>query len=353
MEHLTETPKTKEPWEMTREEFSDKFKSVPDVVINQLGKITIDESHVGEGTWSADRGLSIIGGEDSILHEAGHVIDNVLSDEQSAKWEMIALKMPKGLWGNRLTRHAKDPYYQWEDLYNAFQVFHKKYSGKQLTDREVEVIKERPKVFQFIAENLSNKTPEVLADYPELGPEVSEKEHLTEKQSWQMTKEELKRKYPKISISDLDQLIGDKPITIVPEKFISQQRGITVRGETFGGKIVTTEEEILHELGHIVSGKFGTGDNLKYKLWIKLSEDYPLPQLNKQGKVIKGITSVFSEDADESFAEAYRRYVLDLPMSVKLYKFIEAFSKGKPVPPEVLADYPELVPEVSEKEHLI
>ena len=166
---VTPNAKAKEPWEMSKEEFAAKHPTVPNNVVNELGSIIVDDTYAGEGEWISGRGLSIKANKNTLLHEAGHAVDNILTDQQVKQWENIANnELPNGLWGNRIARHSKDTYYQWEDLYNSFNVFHKKYSGLPLTKSELSAISQHPRVFKFIADNLSNRTPEVLADYPEL-----------------------------------------------------------------------------------------------------------------------------------------------------------------------------------------
>ncbi len=171
-----ETPPVKEggkqPWEMTREELRLRYPSIPQEIIDRVGTITIDPKEAGRGDFFPGRGLDVKTNEQSLLHEIGHAVDNVLTPEQGAQWESIAkTELRNGVTGKRPDRLANDPYYNWEDLYTIFSIHHRNLAGEKLLPFEVVAIKKYPKAIQFVKDNLS--TPEVQKDYPELGKKTA------------------------------------------------------------------------------------------------------------------------------------------------------------------------------------
>ena len=159
--------KAKEPWEKTAKkeeqlkpaEVAKRYPLIPSEVIEQLGTIAFDKKYAGEGKFVPGEGLSVKANtEQALLHEIAHGVDNILTKEQSARWEEISAKeIDRGLWDSKPVGSGKDPYHVYENLYTAFALFHKKASGFSLTQNEVKAIESHPEAIKFIQENLAKK----------------------------------------------------------------------------------------------------------------------------------------------------------------------------------------------------
>ena len=151
-----ETVDVPSPRRIRGPELQAEYPSLPDDVVDRLGPIDISDKYHGKGEWRADTGLNIEANEGNVLHEAGHIVDNILTDEQAAEWEEISKsELKTGIHGNKPTKVAEDPYNIWENLYTAFSTYHRAQAGKVLTEREQRSLENNPRAYAFVRDNLS------------------------------------------------------------------------------------------------------------------------------------------------------------------------------------------------------
>ncbi len=314
----------KQPGEMTKEELKAKYPTIPQDVVDKLGTIIIDPRHAGEGKFIPGKGLNIKGNDQSLLHEIGHVVDNILKPEQAAQWENISrLELKNGILGNKPDKLATDSYSIWENLYSAFSIYHRALAGEKLLPSEVSSLKRYPQTYQFVKENLSEPVPPlrpeglpgtegaVSGGIPKIRTDLLPSE-------WKMEVGKTRTKEGRTYEADVDW---------------QGKRLVFANRDHIGNPDI-----VNHEIAHVVIEELPKKDIL--------FSDYVALKTNEwKAKGYEPEWIAKNQFHREEIAMDYGNYLND-PNSVSpelkdlFTKHI--LSKGKPVPPSVLKDYPEL-----------
>ena len=144
---------------LTEEFMSNRYPSIPSEIWDQIGMMKIGKNLAGVGKWSPGRGFVVTANnETTLIHEIGHMAENVISDKVANKWEVISkTELSKGFQDNIPEKRAQSSYKIWENLPTAFSIYHRKISGISITPQETKIMKNKPKTFAFVKKYLSNK----------------------------------------------------------------------------------------------------------------------------------------------------------------------------------------------------